>query len=76
MKTTLKKRRLHRASHRWTIHQQRRRRHRIHQRSPRTHTTPWKLGTSDVADLIDLYTTLGGPDLDDTYRRPSAQITW
>ncbi len=30
--------------------------------------------TSDVADLIDLYTTLGGPEIDDTYRRPPVQI--
>lgn len=31
--------------------------------------------TSDVADLIDLYRTLGGPDLDDTYHRPPSRIT-
>ena len=30
--------------------------------------------TSDVADLIDLYVTLGGPELDDIYRRPPARI--
>lgn len=30
--------------------------------------------TSDVADLIDLYTALGGPELDDTYRRPASRI--
>ena len=29
---------------------------------------------SDVADLVALYTTLGGPDLDDTYRRPPNAI--
>jgi len=31
--------------------------------------------TSDVADLIELYTTLGDPAIDDTYRRTPAQIT-
>ncbi|WP_256288302.1 hypothetical protein [Halobellus inordinatus] len=31
--------------------------------------------TSDVADLVDLYTTLGGPTLDETYRRTAAEIT-
>lgn len=31
--------------------------------------------TSDVADLIELYKTLGGPDLDDTYRRTPRHIT-
>jgi hypothetical protein len=31
-------------------------------------------GTSDVADLIELYTTLGGTSLDDEYRRPAAAI--
>lgn len=30
--------------------------------------------TSDVADLIDLYTTLGGPTLDEVYRRTAAEI--
>jgi hypothetical protein len=30
--------------------------------------------TSDVADLIDLYTTIGGPAIDDTYRRPPRKI--
>ncbi len=30
---------------------------------------------SDVADLIDLYTTLGGPELDDTYCRPPARFS-
>jgi hypothetical protein len=30
---------------------------------------------SDVADLIELYTALGGSDLDDTYRRTAADIT-
>jgi hypothetical protein len=30
--------------------------------------------TSDVADLIELYTTLGGPAMDDTYRRTPNQI--
>ena len=29
---------------------------------------------SDVADLIDLYTALGGPRLDDTYRRTATDI--
>jgi hypothetical protein len=29
---------------------------------------------SDVADLIDLYTSLGGSDLDDTYRRTVSNI--
>ncbi len=29
---------------------------------------------SDVADLVDLYTALGGADLDDTYRRPPNTI--
>ncbi len=31
--------------------------------------------TSDVADLVDLYTTLGGPTLDEAYRRTAAEIT-
>jgi hypothetical protein len=31
--------------------------------------------TSDVADLVDLYTTLGGHNLDHTYRRPPARIS-
>jgi hypothetical protein len=31
--------------------------------------------TSDVAELIKLYTTLNGPDLDNTYRCTAAQIT-
>ncbi len=31
--------------------------------------------TSDVADLIELYTTLSGPALDDTYRHTTAHIT-
>lgn len=30
--------------------------------------------TSDVADLIELYTTIGGPAIDDTYRRTAKQI--
>jgi len=30
--------------------------------------------TSDVANLVDLYTALGGPDLDDVYRRPPNSI--
>jgi hypothetical protein len=30
--------------------------------------------TSDVADLIDLYTTLDGPTLDEAYRRTAAEI--
>jgi len=30
--------------------------------------------TSDVTELIELYKTLGGPNLDDTYRRTAAQI--
>lgn len=30
--------------------------------------------TSDVADLIELYTTIGGPAIDDTYRRTPTQI--
>ncbi|UPV73937.1 hypothetical protein M0R89_15530 [Halorussus limi] len=30
--------------------------------------------TSDVADLIELYTVLGGPDLDDMYRRTAMEI--
>jgi hypothetical protein len=30
---------------------------------------------SDVADLINLYTTLGGPTLDEAYRRTAAEIT-
>jgi hypothetical protein len=30
--------------------------------------------TSDVADLIELYTTLGGGSLDDEYRRPAVEI--
>ncbi|MDL0131472.1 hypothetical protein PNP59_11085 [Halobacterium salinarum] len=30
--------------------------------------------TSDVADLIDLYSALGGPTLDDTYPRPPNSI--
>ncbi|MFN1127041.1 hypothetical protein [Halobacterium salinarum] len=30
--------------------------------------------TSDVADLVELYTALGGPTLDDTYRRPPNTI--
>jgi hypothetical protein len=30
---------------------------------------------SDVADLIQLYNALGGPALDDTYRRPPPRIT-
>jgi hypothetical protein len=29
---------------------------------------------SDVADLIELYSVLGGPDIDDTYYRPSSHI--
>ncbi|WP_141212660.1 hypothetical protein [Halorubrum sp. Ea8] len=29
---------------------------------------------SDVADLIELYTTLGGPSLDETYRRTATEI--
>jgi hypothetical protein len=29
---------------------------------------------SDVADLMDLYTALGGSDLDDTYRRAATDI--
>jgi hypothetical protein len=29
---------------------------------------------SDVADLINLYTALGGPSLDDSYRRPATDI--
>jgi hypothetical protein len=29
---------------------------------------------SDVADLINLYTALGGPNLDDTYRRSATDI--
>ena len=31
---------------------------------------------SDVADLIKLYTTLGGPTLDETYRRTVAEIDY
>lgn len=30
--------------------------------------------TSDVADLIDLYCTIGGPAIDDAYRRSARQI--
>lgn len=30
--------------------------------------------TSDVADLVELYTAFGGADLDDTYRRPPNSI--
>lgn len=30
--------------------------------------------TSDVADLIELYTTIGGSTIDDTYRRTAIQI--
>jgi hypothetical protein len=31
--------------------------------------------TSDVADLVELYMTLGGPDLDEAYRRTAAEIS-
>jgi hypothetical protein len=31
---------------------------------------------SDVADLIELYTKLGGPTLDETYRRTAADIDY
>lgn len=31
---------------------------------------------TDVADPIELYTTLGGPTLDETYRRTAADIDY